>query len=406
MPAGKWQLPLWQHQLAINNEQAQLGVQAMQAVLDRYDLVPATRKRIEEACTIAQLSRQSVDELMQDVGITARFDEQFVHLKLGAISEYYHHILQDWAWGDVAVNQRLEPILRLYHPETPGSLMALGAGAGRLSWELHKIWDAQLTLATDINPLLLAASQRLIVEQKAFAFYELNSFPQIEKARSACYTLSPPQDTHNKRAHWHAMAADVWHMPIKANSLDIIVTAWFIDVHGGDNRTLISLIQRWLKPGGVWINSGPLLYPKNSPLECKYDRDELMELIRLAGLEFAEQTLSEHGHLMSPINVRKQSEQVWTFLARKPSADHVKTENFNAFRLPPPWIIFHDLPVPNEFTRPADSHPLIDQILAFVDGKHSIDSICAATADLFPEGLEPRSTLVEILGELFNLNNR
>ncbi|RZA09262.1 MAG: methyltransferase domain-containing protein, partial [Moraxellaceae bacterium] len=319
---------------------------------------------------------------------------------------YYHHILQDWAWGDAAITQRLEPILHLYQPERIDSLLALGAGAGRLSWELHKSWDAQLTLATDINPLLLAASHKLIVEQKAFAFYELNSFPQIEKVRSACYTLCPPQDPHNKRAHWHAIAADVWHMPIKANSLDVIVTAWFIDVHGGDNRTLISLIQRWLKAGGVWINSGPLLYPKNSPLECKYDREELVELMHLAGLEFVEQTLSEHGHLMSPINVRKQTEQVWTFLARKPCADETKAEHLNTANLPPPWLIFHDLPVPSEFKRPTQSHPLIDAILAHVDGKQSIDSICAATAQMFPEGLEPRSTLVEILGELFNLTSR
>ena len=75
----------------------------------------------------------------------------------------------------------------------------------------------------------------------------------------------------------------MWHMPIKPNSLDIVLTAWFIDVHGGDNRALISLIQRWLKPGGRWINSAPA-HPKATPMEQKYDRDELLELMQVAGL--------------------------------------------------------------------------------------------------------------------------
>ncbi len=373
----------------------------MQALLERCDLVPTTYQRLQECLQIAEQSLASIEDLMAEVGLSPEFDEQFSHLSLGAISEYYHHILQDWAWGDEAINQRLAPILALDLPGNPGTVLALGAGAGRLSWELHRRWGARLSLACDINPLLLAASHKLIVKQEPFSFYELNSFPQINQARSGAYALTPPPGSAAERASWHALAADVWHMPIKPNSLDLVLTAWFIDVHGGDNRTLIGLIERWLKPGGVWVNSGPLLYPKATPLECKYDREELLELMQIAGLSCEQERLDEQGHLMSPINVRRQTEQVWTFAARKPLVAPVSPQD-----LPPAWLLFHHLAVPRFFHAPAESHPLIDQILAQVDGERSIEAIAALTASQFPEGLDPRATIVEILGELFKPKNR
>lgn len=395
MPAGRWQRKLWQHQLALNHQQAETGMAAMQALLERCDLVPASYQRVHESLQIAQQSLASLERLMAEVGLTPEFDDQFSHLSLGPISEYYHHILQDWAWGDEAISQRLAPFEALTFASPPERVLALGAGAGRLSWELHRRWGAGLSLACDINPLLLAASHTLIVKQEAFTFYELNSFPQINRARSAAYTLMPPDGSADERGTWHAIAADVWHMPIKPNSLDVVLTAWFMDVHGGDNRALIGLIHSWLKPGGLWINSGPLLYPKTTPMQHKYDREELLELMQLAGLVCEQERLDEQGHLMSPINVRQQTEQVWTFSARKPLHAPLPDP-----RLPPAWLLFHHLPIPKRFAPPTESHPLIDQILALVDGERSIAAIAESTAEQFPEGLDPTATIVEILGEL------
>jgi SAM-dependent methyltransferase len=396
MPAGKWQLPLWQHQLAVSNQQAQLGLDAMHAMLERADLVPSTYLRIQESLSIAQASNQSINELMHDAGISAQHDEQFAHLNLGPISEYYHHILQDWAWESDVIEQRLTPILAAFNPTEVGAVLVLGAGAGRLSWELHKTWGAQITLATDINPLLLAVSHKLIKQREPFNFYELNSFPQIHLPLCANYLITPTPDLEDKQQNWFAMAADVWHMPIKPNSLDVILTAWFIDVHGGDNRVLISHIQQWLKPGGVWINSGPLLYPKAAPLEFKYGRDDLLELIELAGLELISEQINDHPHLKSPINARQQTEQVWTFCVCK-SAELNPRSNPS---LPPAWLIYHHLPVPKISTPPQQSHPLIDRIIALADGAHSIDLICALTAPFTPEGLDPKTMVVEVLNEL------
>lgn len=402
MPAGIWQKHLWQHQLALNNQQAEQGFEAMQAVLERVDLMPGTRARAEETLQIAKLSNAAINDLFDGVGLSEHLNPQFAQVKAGPISEYYHHILQDWAWENECIPQRLRTITSLVSDVPKGPMLVLGAGAGRLSWELHQLWGVECTLATDINPLLLIASHRLIAQQTSFNFYELANFPQCEKALSAAYEVKPPLDCAGKRHNWYAIAADVWHMPIQPASMQIIVTSWFLDVHGGDNRDLIGLIIRWLKPGGIWINSGPLLYPKNTPLEFKYGRDELVQLLSLAGLVLENESLSEHEHLNSPLNVRSQSEQVWTFCARKPldnSAFESPISGQNQF-MPPSWLVFHYLPVPAIFTLPDANHPLINRVFACVDGVNSIDAICTLTAAEFPEGLDPRATLVEIFGEL------
>ena len=99
---------------------------------------------------------------------------------------------------------------------------------------------------------------------------------------------------------------------------------------------------------------------------------------------------------MSPINVRTQTEQVWTFSARKAAAPPPSDK-----RLPPAWLLFHHLPVPQCFMPPAESHPLIDQLLAHLDGQRSIEALAAATARHFPDGLDPQATIVDILGELW-----
>jgi hypothetical protein len=395
LPAGELQKNAWQHQLAVMNQQAQAGFEVMQALLERYDAVPATRQRAQESLEVARASNLAINQLLGDAGLQPKFDEQFVQVALGQISEYYHHVLQDWAWPEGIIQQRLQQVLNLGSVPPSANVLALGAGAGRLSWELHQHWNAHLTLATDINPLLLAAGHKLIVQQQGFEFYELNSFPQIGRDLSRAYTLSPPSDPANKRASWFAMAADVWRMPLKPGGFDVILTAWFIDVHGGDNRDLIALIHQWLKPGGLWINSGPLLYPKHTPFDCKYGREELLQLMQVAGFKLENEQLAEHRHLDSPINVRSQTEQVWSFSARAvaPSADP-------SHSLPQPWLVFHHLPVTQRFQRPEESHPLIDAIIGQVDGKTSVQEICAKVAGHVPEGLDVRETVVAILGEL------
>jgi carnosine N-methyltransferase len=72
------------------------------------------------------------------------------------------------------------------------------------------------------------------------------------------------------------------------SSQDCVVTSFFIDC-AHNVVEFIELIHRILKPGGKWINFGPLLYhfaeiPRESSIEPSYDI--VRSIIEKTGFEF------------------------------------------------------------------------------------------------------------------------
>ena len=101
------------------------------------------------------------------------------------------------------------------------------------------------------------------------------------------------------------------------SSQDCVVTSFFIDC-AHNVVEFIELIHRILKPGGKWINFGPLLYhfaeiPRESSIEPSYDI--VRSIIEKTGFEFKrEGTLNTKGQIISecPYEII-----VWTKIATK-----------------------------------------------------------------------------------------
>ena len=102
-------------------------------------------------------------------------------------TEYYHHILRDWAWDAVPsrhfkthVNDaNLQRVLNVWPNPTPGKMLFLGAGAGRLSWDLHRVLKPEFTIAADINPFLLSCAHSLIKARESITLPELYTYPKL-----------------------------------------------------------------------------------------------------------------------------------------------------------------------------------------------------------------------------------
>ena len=69
------------------------------------------------------------------------------------LNTYYQNIHRDWAWGE-AENQHALDLVSSMLPVTTSRILVLGAGAGRLAYDLHNKRDAGDTVALDFNPLL------------------------------------------------------------------------------------------------------------------------------------------------------------------------------------------------------------------------------------------------------------
>lgn len=400
-PAGTHQRLIWQHQTAMLTSLAEQALNNIRESLARYDLSDTTRERLAEIYKANLINRDSIQSLLAKKSVPPEFNETLNQMHAGDLSEYFDLIFRDWAWDTVSEpseenKNALKRITSLIDtlPNSPKRVLVLGAGAGRLSWDIHTYLDPEFSLVVDSNPLLLAVADELIKQKNSLTFGEFKLFPQIDFPTTATRNIPSPQVPVHQSSNWFLLAANVWNLPLPTQSFDLIITPWFIDVNGGDVRDLIGLIQNLLTPEGSWLNTGPLLYTRHLPTQLKYSQTEIKEFFSLGGLSLTSERIDQAPYLVSPMEARIRTEQIWSFVATQtahtqPVAGVIAN-----------WLIMHHLPIPVDNYRSSQSHPLIDAIIQMVDGKKSINTISAILDPQMPEGVMVKEVVVAILGQL------
>lgn len=102
---------------------------------------------------------------------------------------------------------------------------------------------------------------------------------------------------------------------LAAASFDSVVTPWFIDQVPQDLPAFMTEVGRLLRPGGLWLNQGPLIYPEQVPFERRYSADELFELATARGFVIAESRRASQPYLVSPLSGHGKLEAVLSFRA-------------------------------------------------------------------------------------------
>ena len=382
----------------------------MEESLSRYDLSPLTHQRLLEIYNSSKQNTAAIISLMQQHGIEAPEEHQSGQFNAGDLSEYFDLVLRDWAWDDtqspgtenlLSCKRVLDVIEKL--PIAPKRILVMGAGAGRLSWDIHCRIKPEYSIALDSNPLLLAVANSLIHGRQSLAFSEFKNFPQVNFPVNHTWTLSPIPDLENARATWFPFAANAWQLPFDQESFDLIITPWFIDVNGGDVRDLIGIIKDKLTPDGYWINSGPLLFTRHLPVQLKYSDAEIKEFIAMSNFTICSENLDNTGYLLSPMEARFRQEQIWTVSAQKQS--QVKPAP-DSYKFPPNWLIMHHLPIPAGHYPITNPHPLIEAIVSLVDGVRSINDICFLVAAHIPEGVAVKDVVVTVFGQILQEQNQ
>jgi len=405
-PAGTHHKLIWQHQTATMQYMAQQGLAALHESLSRYDLTDATRQRLADIQTASRVNIDTILSLLHTHGIDPIPDEQLSQMNPGDLNEYFDLLLRDWAWdtttnanpeNTAALERTLAAIQKL--PAKPTRILVLGAGAGRLSWDLHVRLQPEYTVALDANPLVLAAADELVHQRQPIEIGEFKNFPQIGFEHAHCWSLEPPEDINNASSTWFPLGANVWQLPFARESFDLIITPWFIDVNGGDVRDLIAVINEKLIPGGHWVNSGPLLFTRHLPVQLKYSAGEIKEFMSLAGFSFIDETIANMDYLRSPLEARFRQEQVWTFSAEKNKSLAEKTAIEGAAAA---WLVMHHLSIPPGNYSSRDSHPLIDAILLLVDGNRSINDICHEIGPHLPPDVPVKDVVVTLFGQILS----
>jgi hypothetical protein len=282
------------------------------------------------------------------------------------LNTYYANVHRDWSWGEAENTASLRQIQTVLgdNPEL-GNVLVLGAGAGRLAYDIHTHLDCATTVAMDFNPLLMLIAER-VTGGDTLELYEFPISPKGPGDDAVFRKLSAPAPADK---NFHLVLGDALRPPFQSKSVDTVVTPWLIDIINADLPVLAARINYLLSADGRWLNFGSLAYAGTERAR-RYSAEETRAIVAENG--FAEPRVHEETipYMCSPASRHGRQETVFSFAASK-TTDVKKPARHRAL---PEWLVTGKEPVPQSpsFRTQAMTTRIYAFIMSLIDGKRSI----------------------------------
>lgn len=363
----------WRGRLQFALQKISHEVAGLEKELANDQLPERTRQRVQRYQSALLQHRQMLQELLQPLDAASLTGNYQAYLALRTrlptdqgLNTYYANIHRDWSWGDDENRASLEQIQNVLQGNTAlGNVLVLGAGAGRLAYDLHQRLDCASTVAMDFNPLLMLVA-RNVTAGRTLELYEFPIAPLGLEDDAVLRTLSAPEPV---RDGFHLVLGDALRPPFPSGSFDTVVTPWLIDIINEDLPVLAARINGLLADNGRWLNFGSLSF--SSPACARrYSAGETAAIVAEQG--FSEPLMTEQTipYMCSPASRHGRQENVVSFSARK-EKNIRKPARYQAL---PEWIVTGKEPVPlnQSFRTQAMTTQIYTFIMSLIDGKRSI----------------------------------
>jgi uncharacterized protein YbaR (Trm112 family) len=340
------------------------------------NLRPLTKRRLERYKKAIDYHRRSLQKLMQPLGLQSISGTLETYLALRTrlpaaqgLNTYYANVHRDWSWGDDENDASIKQIRAVLHESADlGNVLVLGAGAGRLAYDLHMQFDCTCTVALDFNPLLMLVAHS-VTRGGSLKMHEFPIAPRSLEDDAVLRTLSAPKPVSDG---FHLVLGDALRPPFVAGSFDTIVTPWLIDIITDDLSVLGARINQLLKSDGRWVNFGSLSFT-NSQFSRQYSPEEAKAIIAECGFSNPYVSEATIPYMCSPASRHGRQERVFTFSAYKER----DVENPERHRALPDWIVTGKEPVPlsPSFRTQAMSTQVYSFIMSLIDGKRTLEDM-------------------------------
>jgi len=378
---------LWLRRLDDYSSGVEARLQTLQQEADAPDLFPRTRQRLLRvgAGFAAQLA--AVDGLFEPLHAGADLLPGLAipsRPELGshaAILECYEHVFRDWVWGARECAETLDFLFssERARPDSLGRTAVYGAGAGRLAVDLHQTRPRGETLALDVNPLPFLVADRLLSGETV----ELPEFPVDPDGEDAVVVPRSITVPFAVRDGFSLLFADALRPPFPPASLDTVVTVWFIDVARSDVRQTAAAINRVLRPGGLWLNVGPLRF--HSVLSRSYTIEEVHDIVAASAFEVGPPERRAIPYFDSPVSGSRRTDTVYRFAARKVG----EAAPVDIPDPVPPWIrnSLEPIPITPSLISLGRTSMFTTGVLSMIDGQRSIADVARELGRAW--GVEP-----------------
>ncbi|KAF9262644.1 N2227-domain-containing protein [Marasmius fiardii PR-910] len=274
-----------------------------------YDIgYPAKLKRLQETTEINALVTDGIASLAEEE-FELKDDQWLPTMNSGNISrvrESLKHFIRDWSAEGKSERDRIFlPILQVLQLVEAGNrpgkkVLVPGSGLGRLAWDI-----SQLGFDTTANELsfFMNLSFRFLLSPKTttsidqHALHPYGYWFSHQKSNDALFrAIRFPDVVPHVTGNLHLSEGDFLALS-PAQGYDYVVTLFFIDTSTNVLATL-DQIHTLLRPGGLWINLGPLLWCSGSQARLELSLDEVFAAARATGF-----TIVEEDECMKPRTV-------------------------------------------------------------------------------------------------------
>src|SRR5690606_6141219 len=287
---------------------------------------------------------------------------------------YYGNVHRDWAWGDEENDASLEIVRDVLGGAATERVLVLGAGAGRLAYDVHQKLAPRLTVALDFNPLLSLVSER-VTRGETVELYEFPLAPRRADDQAVLRRLPAAAPARPGPVH---VLADAPRPPFAQGAFDTDVTPWLVDILPEPLDTLAARINPLLADGGRSLSFGSLAFHDADPA-LRYSLDECSDVLVENGFDRPETLERRIPYLASPASRHARLEETVAWRADKKRRVKPPPRHYAL----PDLLVRGNEPVP--LTAAFRSQIVATRVHAFImsliDGKRTLKDIAKVLVD-------------------------
>lgn len=399
---GEWRARLHFSLTTLDTERLRLD-----EALKSPRLKGSTRERLQ----LLRAAKEDHAQRLRLLSAPLRTDEsiaaQETHLALRTrlppdqgLTTYYGNLHRDWSWGQQENEASFDAVRRAASSQSLGKTLVLGAGGGRLAYDVHMRGGASPTVALEFNPLLVFAARR-ISRGETVELYEFPIAPRGLADQAVLRSLSAEEPAREGLCY---VLADAQRPPFAARRFDTVITPWLVDILPEHFPNFALRVNRLLKESGRWINFGSLSFHSADPV-YRYSLEECLEAVEAAGFGAPQTEEIEMPYLCSPASRHGRRERVVSWSATK-ARNAQRPPRYEAL---PDWLVRGKEPVPllDGFKAQALSTRIHAFIMSLIDGRRSLQDMANVLAE---QGLmtrdEAESSLRAFLTTMYDDNRR
>ena len=372
----------WRERLNLVVRRLEHDAVSISTELEQADLHKLTKARLEHLRDANLGHAAQLNKLLEPLSLQKMQGKYETYLALRTrlpsrqgLTTYYVNVHRDWAWGEEENEASFKLVTDAMGVDRePGKVLILGAGACRLAYDMHHRCSPELTIALDINPMLLLLAQQVMRGEK-LDLYEFPIAPKSANEVAVLRTLSVDKAVSD---NFSFVLADALRPPFVPGSFDTVITPWLVDIVSEDLETLARRINALLAPGGRWVNFGSLSFVHQQQAKC-YNLDEALAVVDDAGFAAAIVSEARIPYMSSPASRHSRYETAVTWAADK-NRDSDKPPRHNAL---PDWIVKGEQPVPllQSFQMETMQTRIFAFIMSMIDGKRTLNDMAKILVD-------------------------